>query len=169
MDRSGYFRRVWIILGAFVVAGVFLFTTASEFTSRTAFCNNCHEMETATVSWQSSSHGSNAAGIEAGCADCHISPGISGHVTAKINALGELYVHVVESPQGYWWIKEKAERQWQARKDIKDGACLTCHEPAKMDLDDETAHKTAIGKTRCVNCHSDVGHNAKKGSDVGEI
>ncbi len=77
-------RRLWrwvavvlIILVAVVVGGV-------ETTSRSSFCNNCHIMNTYYESWESDTH------HDTPCVECHIPPGPTNYIWAKLNGLGQV-------------------------------------------------------------------------------
>ena len=83
-------RRFWVpgkkkwVVGAGML-GMAVFTVASvELTSQSWFCNSCHIMNPYYASWKSGSH-KNVA-----CVECHIAPGVSNFVAAKLNGLGQV-------------------------------------------------------------------------------
>ncbi|MCL4222267.1 MAG: NapC/NirT family cytochrome c [Phycisphaerales bacterium] len=73
-------RLVPIALVIFVVGNIALV----ELTSSSGFCNTCHIMGPYYDSWATGSH-KNVA-----CVKCHISPGASNFVAAKLNGLGQV-------------------------------------------------------------------------------
>ena len=60
-------------------------------TSAQEFCVSCHSMNQPKEEWESSSHFSNAKGIRADCADCHVPPEGWHYVKAKFIALKDLW------------------------------------------------------------------------------
>ena len=60
-------------------------------TSSQAFCVSCHSMSQPKEEWESSSHFSNAKGIRAECADCHVPSEGWHYVKAKFTALKDLW------------------------------------------------------------------------------
>lgn len=78
------FRRwgKWILLGG--VGFVLLGTISVEVTSQSSFCNSCHIMEPYYTSWKHSSH------KDVECVKCHIAPGMTNFMEAKLNGLGQV-------------------------------------------------------------------------------
>ena len=74
-------------------------------TSSQAFCVSCHSMSQPKEEWESSSHFSNAKGIRAECADCHVPSEGWHYVKAKFIALKDLWYEM----QGKLDSKEKFE------------------------------------------------------------
>lgn len=58
--------------------------TSVEVTSQPGFCNSCHIMEPYYSSWKVSAH------KDVSCVKCHISPGATSFVEAKLNGLGQV-------------------------------------------------------------------------------
>jgi nitrate/TMAO reductase-like tetraheme cytochrome c subunit len=83
MERLRFRRWGKWILGGVVGMGL-LGTISVEATSRSSFCNSCHIMEPYYTSW---SHGAHK-NVE--CVECHIEPGPTSFVHAKLNGLGQV-------------------------------------------------------------------------------
>ena len=62
-----------------------------EKTSSTEFCLSCHTMDTPFKEYQGSVHFSNAKGIRAECADCHIPTDTMDYLITKIRASKDIY------------------------------------------------------------------------------
>ena len=60
-------------------------------TSSPEFCVSCHSMSQPKEEWESSNHFSNAKGIRAECADCHVPSEGWHYVKAKFIALKDLW------------------------------------------------------------------------------
>ncbi len=74
--------RKWIIFGG--VAFVALSVISVEVTSTSKFCSSCHIMTPYYTSWKTSTH----KNVE--CVECHIAPGTTNFVAAKLNGLGQV-------------------------------------------------------------------------------
>jgi len=55
-----------------------------EITSHSRFCNSCHIMEPYYASWKKGAH------KDVECVKCHIPPGVTNFVSAKLNGLGQV-------------------------------------------------------------------------------
>lgn len=79
--RAWTWKR-WLILGLIVVP---IFGVGSvELTSQSWFCNSCHIMGPYYDSWRLGTH------KDVDCVQCHISPGVTNFVAAKLNGLGQV-------------------------------------------------------------------------------
>jgi len=75
----------WIrITTAGVVFLVFFSVGSVELTSQSWFCNSCHIMNTYYESWSKGKH------KDVACVQCHIAPGVTNFVAAKLNGLGQV-------------------------------------------------------------------------------
>ena len=69
---------------ALIAAIVVVFSSGMIIVSeQPGFCNSCHIMNKYYDSWKSSAHS------EVNCLDCHLKPGLMGHVKGKINGLAQ--------------------------------------------------------------------------------
>jgi nitrate/TMAO reductase-like tetraheme cytochrome c subunit len=68
-----------------VLAMVFLMAASGAIvvSEQPGFCNSCHIMNTYYNNWQTSKHN------EVNCLECHLQPGLMGHVKGKINGLSQ--------------------------------------------------------------------------------
>ena len=143
-------RRRWIIAGS-VVGGVIVLLViaafvAAHFTSRSSFCNSCHEMNPYYASWQTSTHKT------AECRDCHIPPGVIPYIETKLGSFREIYVHFSANP----------EAPLAVTREIPNASCFRCHTnpPADPSLPNVIfAHKTHSG-IDCISCHVRLVHRS---------
>jgi nitrate/TMAO reductase-like tetraheme cytochrome c subunit len=124
---------------------------ALEYTSRPAFCNSCHVMNTRFVSWQRSPHAGHAT-----CIQCHSDPGTWEELKAHLNGLRYLYVMLTGEMTGPIL---KAE--------VSDSSCQSCHQRERLP-DVVRTHKVSHGKhlaagLSCGNCHAGVVHGSLDG------
>ena len=137
-------------------------------TSSQAFCVSCHSMSQPKEEWESSSHFSNAKGIRAECADCHVPSEGWHYVKAKFIALKDLWYEM----QGKLDNKEKFEAHraelakivWDEMKATDSETCRSCHSfdamefsqqsklAKQMHSDAQTNHQT------CIDCHKGIVH-----------
>ena len=141
-------RRRWIIAGSVVGAVIVVLVAAAfvtaHFTSRSSFCDSCHEMNAYYASWQNSAH----SGAE--CRDCHIPSGFVPYIEKKLGSLREIYVHLSGNPKP----------PLAATAEIPNANCFRCHDnpPTDPSLPNVNfAHKTHAGLT-CVSCHVRLVH-----------
>lgn len=155
------------------VTGLSIFVAGSigsvELTSQSWFCNSCHIMNPYYASWKTSSH----KDIE--CVQCHIAPGMTNFIGAKLNGLGQVVddvlhrtstkpsasvsqfsctrsgCHSVETLNA----KEINNGRFKFRHDKHLGAkhlgveisCGTCHSHVKGDKHFE------VSTNVCITCH----------------
>jgi trimethylamine-N-oxide reductase cytochrome c-type subunit TorC len=137
------------ILGALIVGFILLSTWSVGYTSRSEFCNACHEMNPMYQTWQTSSH------KEVACFDCHAEPGIQGLVKAKAKGIKEVYLHMVGATANI-------------KADERNINCFSCHQDkAKTNLEKASAAKDPHTQKHfdngmtCVSCHAGIVHNGK--------
>lgn len=139
-------------------------------TSTTDFCYTCHSHENfIKPEYEASTHFSNAAGVRAGCSDCHlphdnwfelvwtkmvVSLDIIPEVAGKLDTAEKYAAHRAEM----------AESVWRQFKENDSKFCRSCHSIAAMDLESQerrTArqHSRAVenGET-CIDCHYGLVH-----------
>jgi nitrate/TMAO reductase-like tetraheme cytochrome c subunit len=75
--RWRWFLRALLLMPFFMVFSV-------ELTSQSWFCNSCHIMNPYYATWKSGTH------HHAECVQCHIPPGMSNFVSAKLNGAGQV-------------------------------------------------------------------------------
>ena len=80
-----YWGRRWrrwgtALFGLFLVGSV----VSVEVTSQPPFCSSCHIMEPYYASWKLGSH------ADVSCVKCHIEPGPTSFIKAKLNGLGQV-------------------------------------------------------------------------------
>ena len=114
----GILKRVWakrklrwaIILA--LPAMMALSVVSVELTSTSAFCNSCHIMNTFHDSWAVSKH------KDVECIQCHIPPGLTNLMSAKLNGLGQAVDDILE------------RTGTQPSANVRDAACTRggCHD-----------------------------------------
>lgn len=145
-------RRIarWLVILLIVsaVAGY----ASIEITSRSSFCNRCHIMNPYYDSWTTDAHS------DSECVDCHIPPGATNYISAKMNGLGQ----VVDD-----WLNRTSTKPSAS---VSDFACTRegCHVIADIDTSDHTErgfffdhskhaqHKHLGIRIGCTTCHSHV-------------
>ena len=179
--------RKWLLgipLGgfiAFALGAVALGTTnyVLHETSTTEFCYTCHSHEAfIKPEYEASSHFSNAAGVRAGCSDCHLPHDnwfnlVYTKVVVSFDILPELMGKLDTAEKYEAHRAEMAENVWREYKGNDSAYCKHCHSFEAMDLESQerrTArqHKKAIdGEGTCIDCHWGLVHEPPE--DAEEI
>jgi nitrate/TMAO reductase-like tetraheme cytochrome c subunit len=146
--RRRRLRRRWvaliIVVAVIVVLVVAAFVTA-HYTSRSSFCDSCHEMDPYYASWQSSVHNT------AECRNCHIPPGAIAYVQTKLFSFREVWVH----------ITKKVEAPLAVTRQIHNASCLECHkDPGNATLGNVTFSHSIHQSQNCVTCHVRLVHRS---------
>jgi trimethylamine-N-oxide reductase (cytochrome c) cytochrome c-type subunit TorY len=138
-------------------------------TSSTEFCVSCHTMQIPYEEYQGSLHFSNAKGIRAECADCHIPKSPLDYVITKVRASKDIYHEFVtgkiDTEDKYEAHRsEMAEVVWQQMRENDSVTCRSCHTREAMDPFEQTKdavkmHEFGVenGQT-CIDCHKGVAH-----------
>lgn len=167
----------WFLLGipfggvvAFVLGIAFTggFLASLEYTATNAFCTSCHEMETPYAEYTHSVHFSNAIGIRATCANCHVPPaflpGLWRHTKASLEVWGHLRGEL-DTPAKYEANRlALAQTVWAELKANDSAECRSCHFPGAMALDKQPpmaarAHQAlATSGQTCIDCHKGPAH-----------
>jgi cytochrome c-type protein NapC len=165
-----------VTLGGFLGGALFwvMFDKALDATSTDAFCVSCHSMRsTVYQEFQGTPHASNALGVRATCADCHVPHAFTPKMVRKVQAIGELWAEMtgkVDTPEKFerhrWAM---AEREWARLTANRSAECRTCHDPAAMDLARQPPAAAAMHRMRllteqatCIDCHKGIAHQRPK-------
>lgn len=160
---------IGVVIGWLTLGGT---QVAMNATSTQEFCVSCHTMDTPLKEYQGSVHFSNAKGIRAECADCHIPTHTpTAYLWAKIRASKDVYHEFVtgkiDTDEKYEQHRlGMAESVWEQFRANDSATCRSCHTYDAMELYDQTSgarnmHLSAKkdGQT-CIDCHKGVAHIA---------
>ncbi len=81
--RRGIFALL-LVVGAFAFAGIWTSVTLIHWTETADFCGRCHQMGPELVAYESGPH------RDVTCGECHVEPGVSGWIKAKMNGTRQL-------------------------------------------------------------------------------
>ena len=194
MAMESFIKRLWArlsrpssqwSLGILLAAGfitalvsVATFNTAMEYTNTMEFCVSCHT-DDAYPEYQATVHFSNASGVQADCASCHLPQEFGPKIVRKIVASREVWAHVtgkVDTPEKFnAHRREMAEREWNRMVANDSAECRSCHTEDAMDLSlqsliaqDAHTRGKETGET-CISCHKGIAHQLPdmKGVHVG--
>jgi nitrate/TMAO reductase-like tetraheme cytochrome c subunit len=173
----------WFLLGipagallAFIIGIGFTgsFFGTLHYVSTEAFCTSCHEMNTPFQEYRHGVHYSNAFGIQASCADCHVPPTFVPGLIRHIQASTEVWRHLtfkLSTPSKYEAHRlELAQKVWKELKGNDSAECRSCHTASSMEFAKQppTAAKEhqsmAKDGTTCIDCHKGVAHMLPQGS-----
>ncbi len=156
---------IGVVLG---VGGLLAFDGVMHATSTDAFCTSCHEMDTPTAQWRTTTHFNNASGSVAGCSDCHVPHEFGPKMVRKIQAAREVWgsiTGIIDTPEKYAAhapIMKQREIDRLLANDSQE--CRNCHDAGRMlaTLQSEKARKyhqnmEQNGKT-CISCHAGIAH-----------
>ncbi len=154
-------------LGGIVLWGGF--NTAMEYTNTMEFCVSCHEMDQLVhQEYKQSVHYTNASGVRAVCADCHVPREWGPKVIRKIKASSEVYhklVGSVDTPEKFEAKRQiLAERVWKEMTENNSRECRNCHAYSSMHFAKQSQRaqekmEDAMKKnTPCIECHKGIAH-----------
>jgi trimethylamine-N-oxide reductase cytochrome c-type subunit TorC len=171
------FGGVGVIAGAALlatgaVAGVLFwggFHWAMEASNSNEFCISCHEMrDNVYVEYQKTVHYSNASGVQAGCADCHVPKPWLHKVARKIYATNELYhwaMGTIDTREKFESHRaEMAKRVWAAMEANDSRECRNCHAFETMAFEHQSEKASEQMKAAwekgetCISCHKGIAH-----------
>lgn len=167
----------WLAIFAVLIAGgaigavaVIASTFVNSYTSTEAFCTSCHSMATVAADphYLQSAHRTNAAGLLASCADCHV-PTTNWFTETYSHAVDGLRDGIAEYSNNYSDPAVWSERLPQLARRVRDEmlredslTCRKCHSAAQIrpaSPAGQSAHAMlAQGKVTCVTCHANVAH-----------
>jgi len=148
---------------AFVAANA-----AMKYSARSEFCGaQCHEMNTAYLSWELSAHGANKYGFRVECVDCHLPPKdkFFAHLAAKsYEGAKDTFLHIFGDEYDVEKIRKKVLDHISSKR------CLHCHDTLLAKPGSSAARKAHLAalsepeakENRCVACHEDAGHQRRK-------
>jgi formylglycine-generating enzyme required for sulfatase activity len=153
-------RTILILAGAGLTI---IFSYMLEYTSRDEFCDLCHAHPQAASSWKFSTHFDNRQGIKVHCVECHLPPGGTAYLSAKLNTgIRDVVAMLFKDISAIDW--EQRSTRTAAAEHVYKSGCLYCHQnlfPRGMSRKGEEAHlyyDQRPDDLRCINCHLHVGH-----------
>lgn len=167
---------IGILLGGVLFAGG---STGLDYFESDTFCTSCHVMDDIAAQWRESNHYANASGVKAGCADCHVTPGVVGSFRSKFRALHEElwpWLRGLDTPEEMAERRvEQAESVWAHLRATDSASCRSCHQMGEATLALQSTrarsqHRDAEadGDT-CIDCHDDgVAHRPIEKADAEE-
>ncbi len=168
MGRPQSYLVSLLVVFAGGVALAFGGNVALQQTNTTAFCSSCHSMDTAVAEYRQSAHFSDASGVKATCADCHVPQSLGPMLKAKLFAAKDVYhemvgtIDTVDKFEARRW--HLANVVWDKMAATDSRECRTCHTFTAMDYAEQERsvarrHQRAEeeGET-CIACHMGVAH-----------
>jgi cytochrome c-type protein NapC len=152
------------------VMGLGSFTRVVEATNSLSFCTSCHVMEAHVLpDYQASVHFSNASGVRAVCADCHVPRAFFAKMTTKVRATAiEVPAWLtgrIDSPEKFEARKPLlAERVLTRMRASDSRECRECHSWSAMAQAAQAPRawrEHRVGREAgdtCVDCHQGVAH-----------
>lgn len=165
-----------VALAALAIYGL-VFYPLLEATNTTEFCISCHTMQ-ATVyqEYKQSVHYSNAAGVRAGCPDCHVPKQLGPKLVAKVRAAKDVWhemLGTIDTPEKFeahrWRM---ASAVWAMMERTDSVTCRSCHAWDSMNLDEQDRigrrkHQSAMDEGRtCIECHKGLVHKRPRAPDT---
>ena len=139
-------------------------------TSTTDFCYVCHSHDAfIRPEYEASSHYSNAYGVQAGCADCHLPHDnwfelVWTKAVVSLDIIPEMMGKLDTAEKYEAHRAEMAESVWRQFKENDSRFCRSCHVVEAMDFEAQerrTARQHArmaeSGET-CIDCHYGIVH-----------
>lgn len=162
---------IGVVVGVVLVAG---FNMTLSYTNTDDFCLSCHNHDIPYQELKATVHWQNKAGIEAGCADCHVPHDFIPKMMRKVAAAKEVYGHftgIIDTDEKYLAHRDAMKAREIARLKANDSAeCRNCHQVGHMDFDSQSAlarkqHKKLTAGSTCIDCHQGVAHSPKAEED----
>lgn len=148
-------------------------------TNTTEFCTSCHSMQWNQAEWEDSLHFQNAAGVRAGCADCHVPQALGPALGAKLIAARDVWgeiTGIIDSKdkfEAHRW--HMANRVWERMAANDSRECRSCHSFAAMDFTEQDRsakrkhHRASeTGDKTCIDCHKGVAHKLPRRPKTAE-
>ncbi|HNP64769.1 MAG TPA: NapC/NirT family cytochrome c [Woeseiaceae bacterium] len=157
---------------AFVLGAIGLGTTnyVLHATSTTEFCFTCHSHESfIRPEYEASSHFTNAAGVRAECADCHLPHDnwfelVWTKAVVSLDVIPELAGKLDTAEKFEAHRAEMAQIVWRQFKENDSKFCRSCHSIEAMDLKAQNRtsarrHSQAEKNNEtCIDCHYGIVH-----------
>lgn len=161
-----------VLLVAFGLFGGILasigFDAAMDYSNRMELCTSCHSLQIPYEEYKQSRHYKNASGVQATCADCHVSQAFWPKLHAKVLAAKDVYHEIVgtidtpEKFEAHRWTM--ANRVWDRMRANDSRECRSCHDFDNMDLsaqDRSARNRHSAARDRgqtCIDCHQGIAH-----------
>lgn len=147
-------------------------------TGENEFCYTCHSHDAfIRPEYEASSHFQNAAGVRAGCSDCHLPHDnwfalVAAKAKASLDILPELMGELDTAEKYEAHRAEMAESVWAHFRENDSAYCRSCHSFDAMDLEAQerrtarrhTAAAGGSGET-CIDCHWGIVHKPPENAE----
>ena len=171
-------KKKWLLgipIGGFVAVftGIIALATFNGIihaTNSNTLCYSCHVgMDTVVEEYKDSIHFSNAKGIRADCADCHVPNEFFAKMAVKIKATKDIY-HQLAGTINLDNFEQKrvamAEGVYKTMKNRDSQECRNCHNPDTWNTSFQSTraknhHNPSEWKENnqtCVDCHAGIAH-----------
>ena len=169
---SAHYSLGFLTLGGFIAGVIFWggFNTALEAANTEQFCIACHEMrDNVYVDLQQTVHYTNASGVRAHCADCHVPHDWVDKIGRKVAASKEVWgwlFGVIDTREEFEEHRlTMARREWARFRANDSLECRNCHGYESMDFTLQArraaeAHEKYVGsgEKTCIDCHAGIAH-----------
>ncbi len=169
-------KNIFVVAGLALMAGLAAglamwgsFNLTAAATSSNAFCTSCHEMHENAKEYERTVHYTNAFGIRADCADCHVPKPFFPRAIDMVRSLRDVVGHitgVIDTPAKFEARrKEMAERVWSEMEGDNSIGCHSCHSFEAMDFAKQpkaasmAMHLAMQAATTCISCHKGIVHD----------
>jgi cytochrome c-type protein NapC len=169
-QKSG--KKMWVLGSVIFIAGIIfygVFGVVLEATNTTEFCTSCHSMKINLEEMKHRVHYTNASGVTAGCADCHVPRDLGPKLWAKLMAAKDVFheiIGTIDTPEKYeahrW---DMANRVWDKMRATDSRECRECHSLERMDFHKQIrsaakqhSRTLEMGDKTCIDCHKGIAH-----------
>ncbi len=166
-----------LVVGGAVFGAVAFYAgqTTLHATSTDEFCMTCHSNHSLLEEVKASPHGSNAAGIQVECRDCHLPSEPFAYLRKKIAVSPDLWRFITTPGFNTQEHLEEHRLEWAELthnylRSIDSSTCADCHSRIYDDPPPDSMSRMAVGmhtmnknrdpaeRETCIDCHVGVAH-----------
>lgn len=146
-------------------------------TSTNEFCYSCHSHEAfVRPAYEASLHFSNASGVRADCADCHLPEEFFSLVWTKavvsLDIIPELTGKISTAEKYEAHREAMSESVWEQFRANDSQFCRSCHAVEAMSLEAQSSMAARIhanlesGGRTCIDCHQRIVHQMPAATEI---